>query len=116
VVSCYSPEFATVRPGQLRRGDNVLIVDLTTDVNRELAVMLKIRIPRLKVLFVAESSLQLAEQAGHNLVDAIAPGDRQFLWKPFTGHELLSKVDDLLAGRGDVVGRAAGAVYSGAPL
>jgi DNA-binding NtrC family response regulator len=56
VVSCSSPEFALIRPGQLRKGDNVLIVDLTTAENREMVLMLKIRIPKLKVLFVAEST------------------------------------------------------------
>jgi hypothetical protein len=42
-------------------------------------------------------------------VNAIAPGERQFLRKPFTGHELLSKMDDLLAGHLDEYDRAVGA-------
>jgi hypothetical protein len=71
--------------------------------------MLKIRIPKLKVLFVAEHTMRLVDQHGTSLVHAIAPGDRHFLRKPFTGNELLNKVDDLLAGQMDEIDRAAGA-------
>jgi hypothetical protein len=74
-----------------------------------MALMLKIRIPKLKVLFVAESSMQMAGQRTHGIVDAIAPGERCFLRKPFTGHELLGKVDELLAGNLEETDRTAGA-------
>jgi DNA-binding NtrC family response regulator len=109
IISCSSPEFALARPSQIRKGDNVLIVDLTTAENRELALMLKIRIPRLKVLFIAERSMQLGQQNCHGLVQAIAPGERNFLRKPFTGNELVMKLDDLLAGQTEELTRAAGA-------
>jgi DNA-binding NtrC family response regulator len=107
VVSCSSPEFALVRPGQIRKCENVLIVDLTSDEKQELAVMLKIRLPRLKVLFIAERFVHIAEQQAFGLVRAIAPDERSILRKPFTGNELLAKVDELLASRMDR--RAAGA-------
>jgi hypothetical protein len=108
-VSCSSPEFALVRPGQLRKGENVLVVDLTTDETREMAVMLKIRIPRLKVLFVAGPATPMAEPGGSGLVRAFAPADRHFLRKPFTGNELLMKLDALLAVERDKAVRTAGA-------
>jgi DNA-binding response OmpR family regulator len=109
VVSCSSPEFALVRPGQLRKGENVLVVDLTTDEKREMAVMLKIRIPRLKVLFVAGPAAPVADSGDSGLVRAFAPADRHFLRKPFTGNELLMKIDALLAGEMDKAVRTAGA-------
>jgi DNA-binding NtrC family response regulator len=109
VISCSSPEFALVRPGQVRKGDNVLIVDLTTGENRELALMLKIRIPRLKVLFVAERPSQAAAHSGLSVVHAIAPADRCFLHKPFTGHDLLQTLAELLAAQAATADRALGA-------
>jgi len=109
IVPCSSPEFSTVRPSQLRKSDNVLVVDLTTAENREMALMLKVKIPRLKVLFVAEQSMRLAEQHSRCVVHAIAPGERHFLRKPFTGNELLDKVEALLAGHVDEADRAFGA-------
>jgi len=109
IVSCSSPEFATARPSQLRKGDNVLIVDLTTAENREMALMLKVRIPRLKVLFVVERTMRPAEQHKRSVIHAIAPNERNFLHKPFTGNDLLNKVEELLAGCVAEVDRAAGA-------
>jgi hypothetical protein len=66
-----------------------------------MALMLKIRIPRLKVLFVAGRGNEADGEHGFSVVHAIAPADRSFLHKPFTGNDLLNKVDHLLAGQTD---------------
>jgi DNA-binding NtrC family response regulator len=109
IVSCCSPQFAAVRPSAVNKGDNVLIVDLTTSENREMVLMLKIRIPRLKLLFLSERSARSGGWSGHGLVHAIAPAERQFLDKPFTTADLMTTLDDLLAGHTTEVKRAAGA-------
>lgn len=107
VVSCSSPEFAIGRRRTVRGEDNLLIVDLNSVENREIVfLMLKIRIPNLKVLFISEQSSHPAEEKGPVLLHAIAPGERHVLRVPFTNRELLNKVGLLLAGQ---AGKAAGA-------
>jgi hypothetical protein len=96
IVLCSSRRSAQARTVRLRSGDDLLIMDLTPEDRSSVALMLKARIPGLKLLFISEQSMLQWSVGNTALWHALAPGTAHVLRKPFTGLELLTKVDELI--------------------
>jgi len=96
ILVCASWEVAHARTARLKEGEDLLILDLTLGESSGMALMLRLRIPSLKFLFISQQSLLEWSVRDTALFHAIAPGRAHVIRKPFTGMELLTKIDDLI--------------------
>lgn len=92
-----------------------MIVDLASPGECRSALMMKLQIPALKILFVTEHPVHHVDRNCRLLVRSIGPAHRAaVLWRPFTKHDLLQKVDELLGAR-EEVDRQPGLAHADSP-
>jgi len=100
IISCSSPEEALARAGRVRRGENLLVVDLTSEEQSDVAFVLTACIPSLKVLFISELPVAKVEWKARRLVYAMAAHRRHVLRRPFTTRDLMVKIEHVLEAPG----------------
>ena len=96
IVMCPSWESVLRRASRIRTGRDLLILDLSSADYSATALILKARVPVLKGLFISDAAVSDWSVRQGALFHALAPAMSSALQKPFTGPELLSKVDELI--------------------